>query len=227
MSRITVSEACRAVIKRDLLLAFRHRSEIANPMLFFIIVTSMFPLAMRPDPELLRTIAPGVIWVAALLAGILSQERLFRSDYEDGSLEQLVLSPHPLSLLVLSKIAAHWLVTGLPLIVLAPLIGILFQLPAQDMPVLITTLVLGTPLLSLVGAIGTALIVGLSRGGVLLSLLVLPLYVPVLIFATGAVAAASVGLPVAGQLYILGALLVGSLTLAPLATAAALRISLS
>jgi heme exporter protein B len=215
------------LLKRDLTLAYRHRSELANPLLFFVIVVSLFPLGISPESKHLQGIAPGVIWVAALLAAMLSLDSLFRSDFEDGTLEQMALSPHFLPLLVLAKVLAHWLITGLPLILLAPLLGVLLFLPEQAMITLIGTLALGTPILSLVGAIGVGLTVGLRRGGVLLSLLVLPLYIPVLIFAAGAVNEASRGFGVAGQLYFLGALLTLSLTLAPFATASALRISLS
>ena len=215
------------LLKRDLTLAYRHRAELANPLLFFIIVISLFPLGISPESTALQGIAPGVIWVAALLAAMLSLDSLFRSDFEDGTLEQMALSAHSLPILVLAKVLAHWLVTGLPLILLAPFLGILLFLPDTAMLTLIATLALGTPVLSLVGAIGVALTVGLRRGGVLLSLLVLPLYIPVLIFAAGAVNNAAMGFPVAGQLYFLGALLSLSLTLAPLAAASALRISLS
>jgi heme exporter protein B len=193
-------------------------------LLFFILVVSLFPLGIGPSPQLLATIAPGVIWVAALLATLLSMERLFRSDFEDGALEHLLLSPHSLPLLVLAKVSAHWLVTGLPLLLVSPLLGVLLQLPASAIRALPLTLLLGTPALSLIGAIGVALTVSLRRGGVLLTLLVLPLYVPVLIFGTAAVAAAGAGLPTTGQLALLGALLALALTLAPLATAAGLRI---
>jgi heme exporter protein B len=220
-----LSHAFRVVLKRDLTLAYRHRSELANPLLFFVIVVSLFPLAVSPEPTLLEKVAPGVIWVAALLATMLSLHGIFRSDYDDGALEQMLLSAHPVFVLVLAKVLAHWLITGLPLILLSPLLGVLMHLPTDAMPTLVATLTLGTPVLSLVGAIGTALTVGLRRGGVLLSLLVLPLYIPVLIFAANAVGAAGAGLSVAGQLYFLGALLALALTLAPIATAAALRIS--
>ncbi len=215
------------LLKRDLTLAYRHRSELANPLLFFVIVVSLFPLGISPESKVLQQIAPGIIWVAALLAAMLSLDNLFRSDFEDGSLEQIALTAHSLSLLVLVKVFAHWLLTGLPLLVIAPLLGVLVALPTDAMWTLMATLALGTPVLSLIGAIGVALIVGLRRGGVLLSLLVLPLYIPVLIFGANAVATASSGLPVIGQLYFLAALLSLSLTLSPFATAAALRISLS
>jgi heme exporter protein B len=215
------------LLKRDLLLAYRRRSELANPLLFFVMVVSLFPLGVSPESKVLQTLAPGIIWVAALLAALLSLDTLFRSDFEDGSLEQMVLSHHSLPLLVLAKVLAHWLVAGLPLLVIAPFLGVLLFLPNDAMFPLMVTLLLGTPVLSLIGAIGVALTVGLRRGGVLLSLLVLPLYIPVLIFAASAVATAGTGLPIAGQLYFLAALLTLSLTLAPFAAAAALRISLS
>lgn len=216
-----------ALLKRDLLLAFRHRGELANPLLFFLVVVTLFPLGVSPEEALLRKIAPGVIWIAALLAALYSLENMFRSDFDDGSLEQMALSPYPLSLLVLAKVTAHWLVSGLPMLLLAPLLGLFLVMPASAMGVLLSTLLIGTPLLSLIGSIGVALTVGLRRGGILLTLLVLPLYIPVLIFATNAVSAAAAGMPVTGQLYFLAAMLVLALTLVPLATAAALRISLS
>ncbi|CAI8899001.1 heme exporter protein CcmB [Methylocaldum szegediense] len=216
-----------ALFKRDLLLAFRHRGELVNPLLFFLIVVTLFPLGVSPDKVLLRQIAPGVIWIAALLAALYSLENMFRSDFDDGSLEQLALSPYPLSLLVLAKVLAHWLVSGLPMLLLAPLLAMFLSMPSASVTVLELTLLIGTPLLSLIGSIGVALTVGLRRGGILLTLLVLPLYIPVLIFATNAVSAAAAGLSVTGQLYFLAAMLVLALTLVPLATAAALRISLS
>ena len=225
MNRVSVSTAFLGLLRRDLQIAMRKRSELLNPILFFILVVSLFPLGIGPEPRLLGEIAPGIIWVAALLATLLSMERLFRSDFEDGALEHLLLSPHALSLLALAKVLAHWLVTGLPLILVSPLLGVLLHLPAEAIRVLPLTLLLGTPILSLLGAVGVALTVGLRRGGVLLTLLVLPLYVPVLIFGTAAVAAAAAGLPVSGQLALLGAMLALALTLSPLATAAGLRIS--
>ena len=219
--------AFSAVLHRDLLLAFRQRSQLANPLLFFTIVISLFPLGLSPEAELLRSIAPGVLWVAALLAALLALDGMFRSDFDDGTLEQMLLTPHPLAFLVLAKVLAHWLVTGVPLILLAPLLAILLGLPFDSLLPLLATLLLGTPVLSLVGAIGVALTVGLRRGGVLLSLLVLPLYIPVLIFGANAVAMAGAGMPIVGQLAIMGALLLLSIGLAPLAAASALRISLS
>jgi heme exporter protein B len=221
------TRAFLAILQRDLLLAFRHRGELANPLLFFLIVVTLYPLGVSPDPELLGKIAPGVIWIAALLAALLSLESLFRSDFEDGSLEQLLLSPQPLPLLVLAKVLAHWLVSGLPMLLLAPVLAVLLAMPGAAACTLEITLAIGTPLLSLIGAIGVALTVGLRRGGILLTLLILPLYIPLLIFATNAVAAASAGMPVEGQLYFLAALLVLALTLAPIAIAASLRISVN
>lgn len=218
--------ACGVLLRRDLKLAFRNRAELANPLLFFAVVISLFPLGLGPDPRTLAGIAPGTLWVTALLAVLLSLDALFRGDYEDGTLEQWLVSPRPLPLLVLVRVAGHWLVTGLPLVLLAPLLGIALHLPGEAVATLMLSLLLGTPVLSLVGAIAVALIVGLRRGGMLLSLLVLPLYVPVLIFGAGAVDATAAGLPATGQLMFLGALLVLSLTLAPLAAAAALRIGI-
>jgi heme exporter protein B len=219
--------AFTALLKRDLLLAFRHRGELVNPLLFFMIVVTLFPLGVSPEEALLKKIAPGVIWIAALLAALFSLENMFRSDFDDGALEQIALSPYPLPVLVLAKVAAHWLVSGLPMLLMAPVLALFLAMPAAAVSALEITLAIGTPLLSLIGAIGVALTVGLRRGGVLLTLLVLPLYIPVLIFATNAVTAAEAGMPVAGQLYFLGALLTLALTFTPLATAAALRISLS
>ncbi|ALG66589.1 heme exporter protein CcmB [Beggiatoa leptomitoformis] len=219
--------AFTVLLKRDLMLAYRHRAELSNPLLFFLIVVSLFPLGISPDPNVLQNIAPGVIWVATLLAAMLSLDNLFRSDFDDGSLEQIALSAHNLPLLVLAKTLAHWLVTGLPLLLVSPLLGIFMFLPTEAIGILLLTLLLGTPILSLVGGIGVALTVGLRRGGLLLSLLVLPLFIPVLIFAASAVNAATSGLPVTGQLYFLGALLTLALTLSPFAMAAALRISLN
>ncbi len=214
------------LLKRDLLLAVRTRGELANPLLFYVIVATLFPLGVTSDPETLATMAAGVLWIAALLATLLSLDTLFRSDFDDGSLELIMLSPHPSTLLVLAKVLAHWLVTGLPLLLATPLLAMLMAVPAGARGTLWLTLALGTPVLSLVGAIGVALTVGLQRGGALLSLLVLPLYVPVLIFGANAVGASAAGLPVTGQITMLSGLLVLALSLAPLATAAALRISI-
>jgi len=215
----------RALLARDLKLAARRRSELLNPFFFYAVVVTLVPLGVGAKPELLAKLAPGLVWVGALLSTLLSLDNLFRSDFEDGSLELLLLSPYPATLLVMGKVSAHWLLTGLPLVAVAPLLAAMLGLDGPPLLVLLATLALGTPTLSLVGAIGVALTVGLKRGGALLSLLVLPLYVPVLIFGAGAVNAAAVGLPVQGQLLFLTALLVLALSLAPLATAAALRIS--
>jgi heme exporter protein B len=215
-----------AVLRRDLLLAQRRRAEALNPLLFFLMVVTLIPLGVGPNPRLLAIMAPGVIWVAALLAGLLSLDAVFRSDFEDGSLDQLLVSPRPLPVLALAKVAVHWLVTGVPIILLSPLLAVFLNLPANAIPTLVITLALGTPVLSLIGGIGSALTVGLRRGGALLSLLVLPLLVPVLIFGATAVDAATAGLPVRGHILLLAALLVLSLSLAPLAMAAALRINL-
>jgi len=225
MSQSSAANAFLRLVIRDLRLAFRRRGDLANPLLFFVIIISLFPLAIGPDPNQLQRLAPGIILVAALLATLLSLDNLFRSDFDDGSLEQLLLAPQPLPVLVAAKILAHWLVTGLPLICISPLLAIGLNFPFDALPTLLASLALGTPVLSLVGAIGVALTVGLKRGGMLLSLLVLPLYVPVLIFSASAIDAAVSGLVANAQLYILGAFLALALSLAPIAAAAALRIS--
>ena len=214
------------VIQRELKIAFRSGAEVINPLWFFLIVITLFPLGIGPEPQQLARIAPGVTWVAALLSSLLALERLFRDDFLDGSLEQLLLLPTPLPLTVLGKVIAHWLITGLPLILLSPLAALLLSLDFSGWRAMALTLLLGTPTLSFLGAIGTGLTVGLRRGGVLLSLLVLPLSIPVLIFASAAIDAAAQGLPITGYLAILGAMLAVSATLSPFATAAALRISL-
>lgn len=216
-----------AVLKRDLLLSYRRRSDLVNPLIFFLMVATLFPLGVSPEPDFLAQVAPGVVWVAALLATLLSMDSVFRSDYEDGTLEQTLLSPQPLFVVVLGKITAHWMLTGLPLALLAPLLGVMLFLPEGGMGGLMLSLLLGTPTLSLVGAIGAALTVGLRKGGVLISLLVLPLYIPVLIFGTSAVQAAVTGLPLDGYIALLGAMLALGIGLAPLAVGAALRISVS
>ena len=214
------------IVARDVLLAMRRRADVATTLFFFVIVASLFPLGVGPDPKLLRAMAPGILWVAALLASMLSLGRLFDADYADGSLEQLMLAPEPLALVVIGKVVAHWLISGLPLVLIAPVIALQFDLPAGSLGTLLLALLLGTPLLSLIGAIGAALTVGVRGGGVLVSLLVLPLYVPVLIFGAGAVDASATGMDASGHLSILGALLLLGMVLAPWATAAALRISL-
>lgn len=226
MSKHGARHAFVALLKRDLVLAVRNRGDLVNSLLFYVIVAMLFPLGVTSDPRTLATMAAGVLWIAALLATLLSLDNLFRSDFDDGSLELMMLSPYPSIVLVLAKVLAHWLVTGLPLLLVTPLLAMLMAVPDTARDTLWLTLALGTPVLSLVGAIGVALTVGLRRGGALLSLLVLPLYVPVLIFGANAAGASAAGLPVTGQLYMLGAFLVLALSLAPLATAAALRISI-
>lgn len=214
------------VIRRDLVLAMRRRADVFTTLVFFVIVVSLFPLGVGPETDMLRKMAPGVLWVAALLASMLSLGRLFSADYLDGTLEQMLLAPQSLSMLVLGKMTAHWMVSGLPLVLMAPVLGVQFDMPAQSLGVLVVGLLLGTPILSMIGAIGAALTLGLRGGGVLLSLLVLPLCIPVLIFGTGAVEAISGGLSVASHLSLLGALLVLSLAFTPWVTAQALRISM-
>lgn len=214
------------IIKRELQIAMRKQAEILNPLWFFLIVITLFPLVIGPDPKLLSRIAPGVAWVAALLSALLSFERLFRDDYIDGSLEQLMLTSQPLVLTALAKVLAHWLLTGLPLILLSPIAALLLSLEISIWWALVLTLLLGTPVLSCLGAIGVALTVGLRKGGVLLSLLVVPLFIPVLIFSASVLDAAGLNLPYSGQLAILGAILAGVMTLSPFAIATALRISL-
>jgi heme exporter protein B len=215
------------LLLRDLRLALRNRHELANPLIFFVLVVTLFPLAVTPTTEALQAMAPGVIWVSALLAVLLSLDRLFKQDYDDGSLDQLMLSPNPLVILVFAKVTAHWFLTGLPLVIIAPLLGMFMALPADAVSVLIYSLLLGTPVLSLIGAIGVSLTVAVNRGGVLLSLIVLPLYIPILIFGANAVDVAMHGLPVRGQLLFLAAVLALAISLAPLATSVALRITAS
>lgn len=214
------------IIQRDLLLAIRRQSDVLTTLFFFIIVVSLFPLSVGPEMNMLRTMAPGVVWVAALLASMLSLGRMFSSDYLDGTLEQMLLSPHSLSLLVLGKALAHWLVTGMPLVLMAPVLGIQYDLPLDALFVLTASLFIGTPILSLIGAIGAALTLGLRGGGVLVSLLVLPLYIPVLIFGSGAVEASSAGLGYGAHFSLLGAFLLVALVFSPWATASSLRISM-
>lgn len=216
-----------AVLRRELLIALRSPGNIVNPLMFFVIAVSLFPLGGGADQQFLASIAPGVVWVTALLAVMLSMESLFRADFEDGSLEQLLLSPQPLYFQLLAKVFAHWLMSGLPLVLLAPVLAYMLALPAEGYVPLVTGLLLGTPTLSLIGAIGMALTVGLSRSGLLLAVLVLPLSIPVLVFGAGIVENALNGLPVTGLLALLGALLTLATTLSPLAIAAALRISVN
>ena len=225
--RLSLMQAFVFLLRRDLLLALRNRAEYMMPLLFFVLVITLFPLALGALPELLARIAPGIIWVGALLAAMLSLDSIFRSDFDDGSLEQILLSAHPVALLVLAKVFAHWLVTGLPLLLMAPLLAEMLGMPSEAQPVLLLTILLGTPVLSLVGAIGVALTVGLRKGGIILSLLVLPLYVPVLIFAASAIANAASGVDASAQVNMLVAFLFLSVSLSPWATAAALRMSVS
>ncbi|PMK00843.1 heme exporter protein CcmB [Vibrio sp. 10N.261.55.A7] len=213
------------IVRRELLIAFRRQADIFNPLWFFIIVITLFPLSIGPEPNLLARIASGIVWVAALLSALLSLERLLRDDFQDGALEQMMLMPVPLPIVVLSKVIAHWVLTGLPLIVISPLLAILLSLDFNTWKAVVLTLLIGTPTLSFIGAIGVALTVGLQKGGVLLSLLILPLYIPILIFATSAIDAASLGVMYNGQLAVLGAMFVGSMTLTPFAISAALRVS--
>ena len=215
-----------ATVRRDLLLALRRKSEVLTSVFFFVIVVSLFPLGIGPEPALLKKIAPGVLWVAALLSTLLGLPRLFAADHLDGTLEQMALSPSPLAVLIAGKIFAHWLLCGLPLVLLAPLLGLQFALDGQTLVILSLSLLLGTPLLSLIGAMGAALTLGVRGGGVLLALLVLPLYIPTLIFGAGAVEAQSAGLGVEGHVSLLAALLALAVFFAPWATTAALRIAL-
>jgi len=214
------------LVRRDLLLAARRKSEPLFALGFFVIVASLFPLGLGPEPELLRRVAPGVLWVAALLASMLSLGRLFGADYEDGTLEAIALAPVPLSLAVLAKVSAHWLVSGVPLVLVCPLLALQYGLPADVIAVLALSLLLGTPVLSFVGAIGAALTLGVRGGGVLVALLVLPLYVPALVFGAAAVDARLAGLPAGANLSLLGACLALAAGLGPFATAAAVRIAL-
>lgn len=219
-------KALQCVIQRDLLLAFRRRSDVLTTLFFFVIVATLFPLGVGPEPALLRTMAPGILWVAALLASMLALGRLFALDYADGTLEQMALSAEPLTVIVIGKVIAHWLVSGFPLVLLAPLLAVQFDLPRGSVGVLFWSLLIGTPVLSLIGAIGAALTLGVRGGGVLVSLLVLPLYIPVLIFGAGAVGAEASGLGSSAHLLLLGGLLAGAAALAPWATAASVRIAL-
>lgn len=213
------------LVVREARLLCRRPAELANPLVFFAIVIALFPLAVGPQTQLLQSLSPGLLWVAALLAVLLSLDGLFRSDFEDGSLEQWLLSSHPLALLVLAKVSAHWLFSGLALVLLSPLLALMLGLPGRCLPVLLASLLLGTPILSLLGAIGAALTVGLKRGGLLLALLILPLYIPVLILGSGALQASLQGLPVAGHLLWLASLCALTITLTPFAIAAGLSIS--
>lgn len=214
------------ILKRDLTLAMRRKTDVLTTLFFFIIVVSLFPLSVGIEKSTLQQIAPGVVWIAALLASMLALERLFSSDYADGTLEQMILTPQPLSILVLAKVLAHWLLTGLPLVLIAPLVGLQYHLPVNSVAIMMLSLLLGTPILSMIGAIGAALTLGLRGGGILISLLVLPLYIPVLIYGSGAIADSILeGTTVKAYLLLLGAFLVFTLAFSPWATAAAVRIS--
>lgn len=231
MSRAAVAPASwvtagRLVLERDLRLAFRRRGQLVQPLAFFAVITLLFPLALTPELSRLRDVAPGVLWIAALLSSLLALEFLFRDDAQDGTLEQFVLSGQSLTLLLLAKTVAHWLLTGLPLAVMAPVVGVALGVPMQALPGILAALALGTVTLSLIGAIGAGLTLGVRRGGVLLSLLTLPLAVPILIFGARATELAIKGADATGPLYLLAALAVFGLTLAPLAAAAAVRIGL-
>jgi len=226
LKKLALGGVMRAALKREIALALRQKGEVLTPLVFFVVIASLFPLGVGPESALLLRMAPGVLWVSALLAAMLSLQRLFAMDYADGSLEQMALSPTPLGLLVVAKALSHFLLSGLPLVLMAPVLGLQFGMEGRSLGILMLTLLLGTPTLSLIGSIGAALTLGVRGAGVLLSLLILPLYIPVLIFGAGAVEADAAGLGVGGHLSLLTALLVLSVFFAPLATTAALRISL-
>jgi heme exporter protein B len=226
MSQPSMSEALRGVVRRDLLLAMRHRSDVAMSVFFVVIVASLFPLGVGPESAVLRTIASGVLWVTALLACLLSLGRLFTADYLDGVLEQMLLIPQPLAVLVVGKVFAHWVISGLPVVLLSPLLGLQFGLGGASLGVLTLSLLLGTPTLSMIGAIGAALTLGLRGSGFLVALLVLPLFIPVLIFGAGAVSNSLAGIGSDANLSLLGACFMFSFVFAPWATAVALRIAL-
>lgn len=227
IAKPTTWSAFMLTLKRDLLIAFKRKNDIVNPFMFFVIVISLFPLAISPDGDKLAEIAAGVIWISVLLSAMLSMDSLFRADFEDGSLEMLLLSPHPLFFLVLAKNIAHWLVSGLPVVIASPLLAYMLKLPSESYVTLMQTLLVGTPTLSLIGSIAVALTVGLGSRGLILAVITLPFSVPVLIFGTLAVQASASGLPTGGYLTLLLAILAASLSLAPLTSAAALRISVS
>ena len=225
--QITVWGAFKATFNRDFTLALRQKIDVINPLFFYVLVISLFPIGVGPEPNLLQRIAPGVIWVAALLATLLGVEKLFKQDYLDGTLEQLILSPVPLSAVAMAKICAHWCTTGLPMILVSPLLAAFLNLSDDALLAVVVTLLVATPLLSIIAAIGGALTVGLQKGGVLISLLVLPLNIPVLIFATSAIDNANFGGNYAGQVAVLAAMLVLALMLGPFAVAASLKVSVS
>jgi heme exporter protein B len=224
---VTTFQAFKATLKRDLLIAYKRKNDMVNPFMFFLIVASLFPIGISPDPDRLAEIASGVLWISALLASLLAMDNLFRSDYEDGSLEQLLLSPHPLYFLVLAKNISHWLVSGLPVALVSPLVAYMLNLPSESYFTLFITLLIGTPVLSLLGSIGVALTVGLGSRGLILAVITLPMSVPVLIAGTLTVQQTLNGASLAGYLAILAAMLFAAVSFAPLASAAALRISVN
>lgn len=224
--QIRAETGMRIALQRDISLAMRAKGELAQVLVFFVVVVSLFPLAIGPETALLKRIAPGVVWVCALLAVLLTLPRLFQSDFQDGTLEQLLLSPHPLPALCIGKIVAHWLTTGLPLTLMSPLLGLQYGLAGSELIVMLLSLLLGTPILSLLGAIGAALTLGVRGGAILMSLLVLPLYIPVLIFGAGAVESSLAGLGAEANLSLLAAMLLVGLVFMPFAVSAAIRISL-
>lgn len=226
-AEVSVGKLCARFFHRDIRLAIRSTGQWLNPLLFFVIVVSLFPLGIGPGPNMLATIAPGVLWVSALLAMMLSLDTMFAHDYRDGTLEQMVVSGYPLSVIVIGKVLAHWVTSGLPLVLLSPLLGLMMQLPTDAYGVLILSLLLGTLSLSFIGAIGAALTVSISQSGVLLSLLVLPLTVPVLIFGSGAVSAVATGLEASAHVSLLAAIMALSVSLAPVAIAGAIRIGVA
>lgn len=226
VKKLKLASVLVAVLRREIALALRQKGEVLTPLVFFVVIASLFPLGVGPESALLLRMAPGVLWVSALLAAMLSLQRMFAMDYADGSLEQMALSTTPLGLLVVAKALAHFLLSGLPLVLMAPVLGLQFGLDGRALGILMLSLLLGTPTLSLIGGIGAALTLGVRGAGVLLSLLILPLYIPVLIFGAGAVEADAAGLGAGGHLSLLAALLVLSAFFAPLATTTALRISL-
>ena len=227
MDQVTTFEAFIATLKRDLLVAYKRKNDIFNPFMFFLIVCSLFPIGISPDPVRLGEIASGVLWISALLASLLAMDSLYQNDFEDGSLEQLLISPHPLYFLVLAKNIAHWLVSGLPVVIVSPLVAYMLSLPSDAYSIMFFTLLVGTPVLSLLGSIGVALTVGLGSRGLILAVITLPMSVPVLIAGTLTIKEVLNGASLAGYIAVLGAMFVGSLTLAPLASATALRISVN
>ena len=226
-ARSTLAEAVLATLRRDLLIAYKRKNDLFNPFMFFVLVATLFPIGISPEPEVLGEISAGVLWISALLASLLAMDNLFRADFEDGSLELLMLSPHPLYFLVLAKNVAHWLVSGLPVVLVSPLIAYMLNFPGGAYMTLVLTLLLGTPVLSLLGSIGVALTVGLGSRGLILAVITLPMSVPVLIAGTLTVSQTLEGASLSGYLAIMGAMLVAAFTLAPLASAAALRISVN